>query len=549
MKKYKYLYAICLAAVGLMTACSQEELTDSDALPEGQYPVEIASVTIGGEGSEQPWGADAPQTRMTESSDGVSSTWQWNGEIFYVKFDGDNKQKGKYRLHGAQEMATDSTLYWRSKTDTETIIGYFTQPQTDNGGTMDLASQTKDKPAYVCRSKTYAKCGDEVVLEFKHQLAQVKVYVQGTGYEGNVTGVTINNVHTSCTVTDGIPAAPDNDVVKGSIPMFSSTVNNAVCFKANILPGTVGGKDSFTVTLKNGSTLTHTFDVEEFKAEGGKVYTVNLRLQKKGTEVVDLSEEADVYEISDSKMYFFYCSKEANEHGIRVMSGNPTIYLANVSLDVADCNAIDLQSDATLVIQGNDSIRSGNGAGIFVAEGKTVTIQSSDYTDNALFVQAGGEAAGIGGYANTNCGNITIQKIRLYAYGSSGNGGACPGIGGAGSGECGTITIEDSKVYAYGATSGSNHAPAIGSAQPANGESPAAPSVNVSGGDILYAYRGGTGYQASNADYIGRGGAAGDERSGEISISSGKKCQIWGLTVGSNSSEKVVWYNDEGSIM
>lgn len=532
-----------------MTACSQEELTDGDALPEGLYPVEIASVSIGGESSAQPWGARSPQTRMVESTDGVNSTWQWNGEIFYVKFDGDNKQKGKYRLHGAQEMATDSTLYWRSKTKMETIIGYFTQPQTDNGGTIDLASQTKDKPAYVCRSKTYAKCGDEVKLEFKHQLAQVKVYVQGTGYEGNVTGVTINNVHMSCTVTDGIPAVPNN-AVKGSIPMFSSTVNNAVCFKANILPGTVGGKGSFTVTLKNGSPPIRTFDVEEFKAEGGKVYTVHLRLQKKGTEVVDLSEKADVYTINDSKMYFFYCSKASNKHGIKVTGGNPTIYLANVSLDVADGNAIDLQSNATLVIQGNDTIKSANGAGIFVASDKTVTIRSSDYADNALFVQAGGEAAGIGGYANTDCGNITIQDIRLYAHGSSGaSGGACPGIGGAGSGKCGTITIEDSKVYAYGATSGSNHAPAIGSAQPANGESPAAPSVNVSGGDILYAYRGGTGYQASNADYIGRGGAAGDERSGEISISSGKKCQIWGLTVGSNSSEKVVWYNDEESIM
>lgn len=427
-------------------------------------------------------------------------------------------------------MTTDSTLYWRSKTDTETLIGYFTQPRTDNGGAMDLASQTKDKPAYVCRSKTYAKCGDEVKLEFKHQLAQVKVYVQGTGYEGNVTGVTINNVHTSCTVTDGIPAVPNN-AVKGSIPMFSSTVNNAVCFKANILPGTVGGKGSFTVTLKNGSTPIRTFDVEEFKAEGGKVYTVNLRLQKKGTEVVDLSEEADVYEISDSKMYFFYCSKEANEHGIRVMSGNPTIYLANVSLDVADGNAIDLQSDATLVIQGNDTIRSSNGAGIFVTSENTVTIQSSDRSDNALFVQAGGEAAGIGGIATsgtgTNCGNITIQKIRLYAYGSSGNGGACPGIGGAGTGTCGTIKIENSVVYAYGSASSDNHAPAIGSAQPAGRESPAAPRCEFSGSTsyndcTIYAHRGG-----GNADYIGQGGTSsktGGRNFGGGSFKNGRFC-------------------------
>ena len=68
--------------------------------------------------------------------------------------------------------------------------------------------------------------------------------------------------------------------------------------------------------------------MDEFVAEGGKVYTVNLRLQKTDTRTIDLSEQADVYTINDSKTYFLYCSKASNKHGIKVTGGNPTIYLA-----------------------------------------------------------------------------------------------------------------------------------------------------------------------------------------------------------------------------
>lgn len=66
-----------------MTACTQDELADGDTLPEGLYPVEIASVSIGGESSVQPWGADAPQTRAVdgEYEGEIRTLWQ-EGDIF-----------------------------------------------------------------------------------------------------------------------------------------------------------------------------------------------------------------------------------------------------------------------------------------------------------------------------------------------------------------------------------------------------------------------------------------------------------------------------------
>nr|WP_294476600.1 hypothetical protein [uncultured Bacteroides sp.] len=53
------------ASLLLFAACSQNEFSDGqgEPLPEGKYPLQIASVSMSVESSERPWGADAPQTR------------------------------------------------------------------------------------------------------------------------------------------------------------------------------------------------------------------------------------------------------------------------------------------------------------------------------------------------------------------------------------------------------------------------------------------------------------------------------------------------------
>ena len=71
MKRNRLFPAICLVAALLLSACSQDELAEnSTALPEGEYPLQIGSVTLTAEVSEQPW------TRMAESTDGMSSEFK-----------------------------------------------------------------------------------------------------------------------------------------------------------------------------------------------------------------------------------------------------------------------------------------------------------------------------------------------------------------------------------------------------------------------------------------------------------------------------------------
>ena len=66
MKK-RHSIRILLAAAALLlatAACTKDELADGDRLPEGQYPLEIARITLGVEGGEaQPWGAPRRQHR------------------------------------------------------------------------------------------------------------------------------------------------------------------------------------------------------------------------------------------------------------------------------------------------------------------------------------------------------------------------------------------------------------------------------------------------------------------------------------------------------
>ena len=49
----RYSYPIYFSALLLLlAACTKDELADGDRLPEGQYPLEIARITLGVEGGE-----------------------------------------------------------------------------------------------------------------------------------------------------------------------------------------------------------------------------------------------------------------------------------------------------------------------------------------------------------------------------------------------------------------------------------------------------------------------------------------------------------------
>lgn len=482
MKKYRCLYAICLAAVGLMTACTQDELADGDTLPEGLYPVEIASVSIGGESSVQPWGADAPQTRAVdgEYEGEIRTLWQ-EGDIFYTKFkDGDGI--GSYTVTGIGGIDRGKTLYWRSTTQEETLVSWFTQPSLDaDGGMLDISNQS-ERLAYVCRKEQPVKYGgDDITVVLEHQLAKVHVYVQGTGNEGNAKGVSINGVPVTCTVVEGEITTQSDQ--KGNIQMHKTTVDNAACFEANLLPEK-STLEKFAVSLGDNSPKEISLSNKLENPKKGKYYTVTLTLQKESTETIDLSKGN--YEISGNGTYFF---TGTGTHGIKVTSGSPTIYLANADISVASRHAIEVSGGTpTLIIQRNVNLQASAGAGIYVTSG-SITIKSD--RDN---------------YRNN----------RLTARGGSDDTNVYPGIGG---GESTTINLNNLYIEAHGSAKSDNHSPAIGVLQPINTTSPDPPKVNITN-CYIWAYREvapGSNYRKGYANHIGQGGNADNDHDGDAS--------------------------------
>ena len=136
MKK-RHSIRILLAAAALLlatAACTKDELADGDRLPEGQYPLEIAAVTLSVEGGEaQPWGA--PQTRVSENADGTGSVWEWDGsEMIGVQL-GDKTTT--YTLNTDHTLLADRQLYWTSTAPNQPVTAWYPATDGRNGRPPD----------------------------------------------------------------------------------------------------------------------------------------------------------------------------------------------------------------------------------------------------------------------------------------------------------------------------------------------------------------------------------------------------------------------------
>lgn len=434
-----------LVAALLLSACSQDELVEnSTALPEGEYPLQIGSVSLTAEVSEQPW------TRVAESTDGMSSVSE-NGNVFYVKFEGSG-DVGTYKITDAAAGTVEAVkpVYWRSASEEQTIIAWYA-PQEE--GTIDVSNQ-KDNLVYVLRAEQKAtyNSGIPVSLQFSHQLSKVRVYLRGTAYEGNATDVAFS-YPVSYTISEGVLKQASD--ANGKIQMHKA--ENTDYYEALVFPGTIETNENiFEVTLNNTTTVNIHLSAPLTLVAGSK-HDVTLRLHKQGTTEIDLSKQSSSYEISTDGDYYFYGS---GSNGIKLTGGNPNVYLGDAHISVASGNAISIEGgSATIHVLGNsNSVSSNDGAGIYVAENSSVTITGRSRED-VLTARGGNGGNGIGGYTTmsgytatcTNSGNISVSNVTVYAYGSDcGDKTYAPGIGGAGTASCETITIDNATVYAYG---------------------------------------------------------------------------------------------------
>lgn len=471
-------------AAALLAACTQDELVEQgNTLPDGEYPLQIGSVSITAESSEEPW------TRVAENeTDGMGSHWT-GGERIGVRI-GDNEETGIYLIKvddaGNVTVEPDKPVYWKNTQPAEVTAWYPAEASS-----VDLESQYRNGTmTYVLHGTGTGSYQSPVTLKFEHQLAKVRVVAKGTAEVGNIF---IWNVPRICYIDEGKITGLDN-ISTGDIQMLPVEREGiGACWEASVGPGaeikyfSLDGKD-----CELTSPVT---------TQAGALHTITWTVNSEGTQTIDLSNGD--YTISDDRTYYF---SGTASHAIKVTGGNPDIYLEDAQISVSSGNAIDIQGNAspTIHVKGNDNeVSSSDGAGIYVAGSSTVTITGRS-CDDALTTRGGNGGSGIGGNHAT-CGNIEISNMTVHAHGSDENGDfLSAGIGGSGNNGCGTITIDNATISAYGASdgaAGNMSSPGIGGGLDGTNKGTYS-TITIKNNSQVSVQRG-----SNRSDYIGSGGS------------------------------------------
>ena len=264
MKRYRTFTVIGLMAALLLSACSQDELVEnSTALPEGEYPLQIGSVTLTAEVSEQPW------TRVAESTDGMSSVWK-DGDKIGVRI-GDNEETGIYVVNvdettGNITVTPEKAVYWKDKQPSTVTAWYPVEEEIDfthqDEGLTYLLQATGDG--------NYQST--PINLNFTHQLAKVRVKLEGTK-ANEVTAVTVRSYPTS-THSHGTLDSQDRSLTPQYVPMREATYNGVKYWEANLREGYLDANNSFQVANADGVRV----QVKQGKVniEAGHVHTIKI---------------------------------------------------------------------------------------------------------------------------------------------------------------------------------------------------------------------------------------------------------------------------------
>lgn len=271
MKKRHSIHLLLAAAALLLAtaACTKDELADGDRLPEGQYPLEIARITLSVEGGEaQPWGT--PATRVSENGDGTGSKFD-AGDPFAVQIDGEG-EVGTYTVQDDGSAEAEIPLYWSDRDEDHTVTAWY--PATD--GTLDLGDQSQSL-AYLLGATGTGDYQTPVTLSFTHALAKVRVTPTDDAL-GEVQSLQLY-AYTQCTYEKGT-------VVQGSqegwieMKKCEYTENGATitCWEANVVPG-------YTITKLQANGTEERNLSAAITPEAGKFYNITLDYDPGYTEV------------------------------------------------------------------------------------------------------------------------------------------------------------------------------------------------------------------------------------------------------------------------
>ena len=450
----------------LLSSCSQEELGEQGmALPEGEYPLQIGSVTLSAEVSEQPW------TRMAESTDGMSSEFK-AGDAIGVSLNGET---ATYTYDGTA-WTSEAPLYWKDKQPATVTAWYPVEEE------IDFTQQDVKGLTYLLKANGVEAGFDKPAnLTFTHQLAKVRVKL--TGDKANeVQTVTVRS-YPKTTNTQGEPGA--NEGTPDYYPMRKAIYDGENYWEANLLDGYLKADDTFRVSKDGNSFVQVTLDAD-VPITVGQIHTITINVEQAPIEIDLDTYEGTTLTVSgkttikgNGQQKNLQVTVEANAEVTLedvVLSpsaiGNAITCNGNATITLVGNNELTAKSDAspskatygsgiyvesgTLIINGDGNLNIsreyvgtyGNvGAGIGAGSGANILIKNGDISISNVPTGGASCGAGIGSLYEGSCGDITINGGTI-SIGQPSWYSAC--IGSAQHGSCGNITISgESTVITY----------------------------------------------------------------------------------------------------
>ena len=432
MKKYRLFPVICLVAALLLSACSQDEPGENNTtLPEGEYPLQIGSVSLTAEVSEQPW------TRVSENpTDGMSSEFK-AGDAIGVSLNGET---ATYTYDGTA-WTSEAPLYWKDK-QPATVTAWYPVDET-----IDFTHQDNGL-AYLLKADGVEAGFDKPAnLTFTHQLAKVRVKLTGDKAD-EVQAVTVRSYEG----TNNEQGTPNGRIgTDVYVPMLKADYGDEIYWEANLLKGYLDADNTFRVSKDGNSFVQVTLDAD-VPITVGQIHTITINVEQAPTEInLDTYESTTLTVSSKTTIKGDGTSKDLQI----TVEADAKVTLENVVLQPSALgNAITCNGDATITLVGNNKLTAKSdaspskatyGSGIYVESGTLIINGDGNLNISREYVGSyGNVGAGIGAGSGANIlienGDISISNV------PTGCASCGAGIGSIYEGSCGDITIKGGTI-------------------------------------------------------------------------------------------------------
>lgn len=301
MKNVVHIFAF-LSAMGLMTACTQDDMTDNTLLPEGSCPLGLnVSITD-----------NSAATRATPDG-----TWKGDGTesvAVGVSFEPSAKPTPyRYTVTGTDgSMTSENPYYWGSTSDNLYVWAWYPYAEslTSVGGNDDQSTEAGFQAAdRLCSGiKLVQYANRQYDIELYHITAKVVVNLvrEGVMADGREAIVTLGDARNPIylygsmyflsfapSIGDFSGFSADTDGETGFVkPLKVNAAGEyAATYQALLIPQDIGGKKFIAVTI-DGVTCYYTPPVGT-SLEGGKCYTYNVKVDTSGEVTVNSIEPGD----------------------------------------------------------------------------------------------------------------------------------------------------------------------------------------------------------------------------------------------------------------